>query len=309
MNILLLLTPKSDVAYVYDDFSMRQAIEKMEFHRYSVIPMLTRSGEYAGSITEGDLLYELKRNFGLDLRKAEGRPIGGIPRRSAYEPVRVDTSAEALMEKALNQNFVPVTDDRGKFIGIIKRKEIIRYCYEQMQKRPAGFAAGLEKEWPAAGVLSFRRAEEEDIPLILYYIKEMAQYERLDHQMVMTEELLQEHLFRQHRAEVLIGENQGQPVGYALFFHSFSTFQGQAGLYLEDLYVHPAYRGKGYGRMFLRQLAQVALKRGCERMEWSCLDWNESSIRFYKSIGAQPMEGWTVFRLDGEGLELLADEK
>ncbi|MGI5894498.1 MAG: GNAT family N-acetyltransferase [Candidatus Merdivicinus sp.] len=176
-----------------------------------------------------------------------------------------------------------------------------------MQDNPGGFATRLEQEGPASQDLTFRIATEEDIPLILYYIRELATYERLEHEVTATEEILREYLFRRKNAEVLIGEANGQPVGYALFFHNFSTFLGKSGLYLEDLYVHPAHRGRGFGRLFLRRLAQIALERGCGRMEWCCLDWNESSIRFYKALGARPMEGWTTFRLDGETLKKMAE--
>ena len=220
MNILLFLTPKNDVAYLYDDFTLRQALEKMEFHRYSAIPVLDREGHYVGTITEGDLLWEIKNRCSLDMRQAEGIPLDQIPRRTCNEPVRVDTTMEMLIEKALNQNFVPVVDDRGCFIGLVKRKEIIRYCYERMQDCPAGFATRLEKEGPATQELSFRIATEEDIPLILYYIKQLADYEQLGQEVTATEEVLREYLFRQRRAEVLIGETEGQPVGYALFFHN-----------------------------------------------------------------------------------------
>ena len=307
MNILLFLTPKNDTAYLYDDYTLRQALEKMEFHRYSAISVLDREGRYTGTITEGDLLWEVKNRCGLDMHRAESIPIGEIPRRTCNEPVRVDTTMEMLIEKALNQNFVPVVDDRGCFIGLVKRKAIIQYCYERMQDQPAGFATRLEREGPADDDISFRLATEEDVPLILYYVKELADYEQLGQEVAATEDALRESLFRKHWAEVLIGELNGQPVGYALFFHNFSTFQGRAGVYLEDLYVHPAYRGRGFGRLFLRRLAQIALERGCGRLEWACLDWNEPSVRFYKRLGARPLEGWTTYRLDEEGLREMAE--
>ncbi len=307
MNILLFLTPKNDVAYLYEDYTLRQALEKMEFHRYQAIPVLNRDGEYVGTITEGDLLWTIKNKGSLSMRKAESIPLSAIPRRTQNEPVRIDTTMEMLIEKALNQNFIPVIDDRSCFIGIIKRKVIIQYCYERMQEQPAGFATRLEQEGPATNPLHFRMAEKEDIPLILYYIKELATYEKLDQEVVATEEVLEKSLFEKHHAEVLIGEADGQPVGYALFFHNFSTFLGRSGIYLEDLYVHPAYRRRGYGRLFLQKLAQIAVERECGRLEWSCLDWNEPSIRFYKSLGARPMEGWTTFRVDGETLRALAE--
>lgn len=307
MNILLFLTPKNDVAYLFHDFTLRQALEKMEFHRYSAIPILDREGHYVGTITEGDLLWEVKNKGGLSMRKAESIPISEIPLRTHNNPVRVDTTMEELIEKALNQNFIPVVDDRGCFIGLVKRKVIIQYCYERMQDNSAGFATSLEREGPAEQDLTFRFATEEDIPLLLYYIRELATYEKLDHEVTANEEVLREHLFQHKDAEVIIGEANGQPVGYSLFFHNFSTYLGRAGVYLEDLYVHPAYRGKGYGRLFLRHMAQIALERGCSRLEWCCLDWNETSIRFYKEIGARPMEGWTIFRLDGDMLKNMAE--
>ena len=308
MNILLFLTPKHDVAYLYDDFTMRQALEKMEFHRYSAIPILDRTGRYVGTITEGDLLWEVKRKGSLSMRKAESIPVAEIPLSTRNEPVRVDTTMEELIEEALNQNFVPVIDDRGYFIGLVKRKAIIQYCYERMQNHSAGFATSLETEGPAERELSFRPAVEEDIPLLLYYVKEYANYEKLGQPVSADEETLREFLFRRKTAEAVIGEADGQPVGYALYFHNFSTCMGRAGLYLEDLYIHPAYRGRGYGRLFLRRIAQLTLERGCRRLEWCCLDWKKSSVHFYKEIGARPMEGWTIFRLDGENLEKMANQ-
>mgnify|MGYP000011834722 CR=1 FL=1 len=131
MNILLFLTPKNDVAYLYDDFTMRQALEKMEHHRYSAIPVIGRDGSYSGIITEGDLLWAAKNRFDLDLRRAESLPIADVPRHANYQPVRIDTNMEDLVDKALNQNFVPVVDDRGVFIGIVKRKAIIQFCYQR----------------------------------------------------------------------------------------------------------------------------------------------------------------------------------
>ncbi|NTV91604.1 MAG: GNAT family N-acetyltransferase, partial [Clostridiales bacterium] len=136
--------------------------------------------------------------------------------------------------------------------------------------------------------LDFRYAVEKDIPVILNYIKELAAYEKMSDKVIATEELLREWLFEKKKAEVVIGENEGVPVGFALFFHNFSTFLGRAGIYLEDLFVSPEHRGKGFGRQFLGRLAAIAVERGCGRLEWSCLDWNEPSIGFYLSLGAQP---------------------
>ncbi len=151
-----------------------------------------------------------------------------------------------------------------------------------------------------------RFASEKDVPLILQLIRELAEYEGLLHEVVATGEILTEWLFVKKKAEVLIGEYGGQPVGYALFFHNFSTFLGRAGIYLEDLYVRPEYRGRGYGKAFFRKLAQITVERGCGLLEWWCLDWNQPSIDFYLSLGAEPMEDWTVYRLTGDTLAELA---
>ena len=152
-----------------------------------------------------------------------------------------------------------------------------------------------------------REATESDVPLILTFIKALAEYERMAGQVVATEERLRGSLFGPRRyAEVLIGEEDGQPVAFALFFHNYSTFLAQPGLYLEDLFVKPEYRGRGYGRMLLARLARIARDRNCGRFEWWVLDWNEPAIRFYKNLGAEPMNEWTVFRVTGEALERLA---
>lgn len=132
MNVLF-LTPKSKVAYIYDDFTLRQTLEKMEYHRYSAVPLLTREGKYVGTITEGDLLWSIKNKYSLNFKEAESTPIMEIPRRMDNLPVTADTEVEDLIIKALNQNFVPVTDDRGMFIGIVTRKDIMRYFAEQMR--------------------------------------------------------------------------------------------------------------------------------------------------------------------------------
>ena len=146
-------------------------------------------------------------------------------------------------------------------------------------------------------------ATESDVPLILSLIRELADYEKLLREVTATEETLRESLFgARPAAEALLGYEGDTPVGYAIFFHNFSTFLGQRGLYLEDLYVRPPARGRGYGLAFLRYLAQLAIERNCGRMEWSVLDWNEPAIGFYKSLGAAPMNEWTVFRLTGEAL-------
>ena len=155
--------------------------------------------------------------------------------------------------------------------------------------------------------LTFRFAERKDIPLILRFIKELADYEGLLSEVVATEEILETWIFDKEKAEVLLAvDKSGEEIGFALFFHNFSTFLGRAGLYLEDLYVLPEHRGKGYGKALFRRLATVAVERGCGRMEWWCLDWNTPSIGFYKALGAQAMEEWTVYRLTGKALDDLA---
>ena len=156
--------------------------------------------------------------------------------------------------------------------------------------------------------LTFRKAEEKDCGLILFFIRELATYEKMLDEVVATEELLREQLFRRHGAEVIFACEDGKEVGFALFFHNFSTFVGRAGLYLEDLYVLPEYRGKGCGKALLKRLAAIAVERGCGRMEWVCLDWNKPSIDFYLSLGARPMDEWTIYRVAGESLQRLAQD-
>ena len=153
---------------------------------------------------------------------------------------------------------------------------------------------------------AFRPAVRADVPLILRFIRDLARYERLEQEVVATPELLEEWLFDKQKAEVIFALADGREVGFALFFHNFSTFLGRAGLYLEDLYVEPACRGRGIGKALLRHLAQIALARGCGRMEWWCLDWNTPSIGFYRALGARPMDEWTVYRLAGDTLRALA---
>lgn len=153
-----------------------------------------------------------------------------------------------------------------------------------------------------------RFAEEKDVSLILKFIKELADYEELLHEVVATEEILRDSLFKREVAEVIIAEYKGEPIGFALFFHNFSTFLGKPGIYLEDLYIRPNMRGRGYGKTLLSFLAKLAKDRDCGRFEWWCIDWNEPSIEFYKSIGAEAMEEWTVYRVDGNRLDNLADE-
>jgi GNAT superfamily N-acetyltransferase len=155
--------------------------------------------------------------------------------------------------------------------------------------------------------LEIRIATEDDVPLILSFIKELAEYENLSHEVFATEDLLREYLFGERRgAEVVIGHHGEDPAGFALFFHNFSTFLGRPGIYLEDLYVTLELRGKGVGRALLTYLAKLAKERNCGRLEWSVLDWNEPAIKLYESIGAVPMDEWTVYRLTGEALDGLA---
>lgn len=155
--------------------------------------------------------------------------------------------------------------------------------------------------------LTFRYAERKDTPLILQFIKELAEYEKLADQVVADKATLEEWLFDKKKAEVIFAMVAGQEIGYALFFHNFSTFLGRAGLYLEDLFIHPQYRGKGYGKALLKKIASVAVERKCGRLEWWCLDWNKPSIDFYLLLGAQPMSEWTSYRVTGDTLKNLAD--
>ena len=153
----------------------------------------------------------------------------------------------------------------------------------------------------------FRAAQEKDTALILQFIRELAEYEKLLDEVVATEELLKEWIFDKKKAEVIFVLEDGAEAGFALFFHNFSTFLGRSGIYLEDLYVKPEYRGKGYGKALLKKLAQTAVERGCGRLEWRWLDWNRPGIDFYLSLGAQPMEDWTVYRIAGDTLTELAE--
>jgi len=153
---------------------------------------------------------------------------------------------------------------------------------------------------------SYRYANRQDVPLVLRFIKELADYEEMLSEVVADEATLEEWLFDKEKAEVIFALEGEKEVGFALFFHNFSTFLGRAGIYLEDLYVSPAYRGRGYGKGLLRQLAKIAVERGCGRLEWWCLDWNRPSIDFYLSMGAEPMSDWTVYRIAGDTLQELA---
>ena len=157
--------------------------------------------------------------------------------------------------------------------------------------------------------LTIRPATVDDVPLVLDFIRALAKYERLPHECVATEALLRESLFgARPYAEVLLGYAGDEPVAFALFFHNYSTFLARPGIYLEDLFVRPHARGRGHGREMLAHLARLARARRCGRLEWSVLDWNEDAIRFYRSLGAAPMDEWTVFRVTGAALERLAGE-
>lgn len=156
-------------------------------------------------------------------------------------------------------------------------------------------------------MMTIRFATENDCALILHFIRDLAEYEKMADQVVTSEELLREWIFEKQKAEVLFVCEEGKELGFALFFHNFSTFLGRAGIYLEDLFVLPEYRGKGYGKALLKKLAQIAVERGCGRLEWSCLDWNSPSIDFYRSLGAIPMDDWTTYRLTGETLKKMSE--
>ena len=155
--------------------------------------------------------------------------------------------------------------------------------------------------------ITIRYAQESDIPQILFFIRELASYENMLDDVVATEDLLREWIFEKKKAEVIFAEENGESVGFALFFHNFSTFLGRAGIYLEDLFVEPEHRGKGIGKALLQRLAQITMERSCGRLEWACLDWNKPSIDFYLSLDAMPMDQWTVYRLTGDTLRRMAE--
>ncbi|MCQ2970546.1 Acetyltransferase (GNAT) family protein [Methanobrevibacter gottschalkii] len=156
---------------------------------------------------------------------------------------------------------------------------------------------------------SIRFAEKEDVSLVLQFITELAEYEKMLNEVIASEELLNEWIFDKKVAEVIFAMEDDKEIGFALFFHNFSTFLGRGGIYLEDLYVKPEYRGKGYGKNLIKRLAEIAVDRGCGRLEWWCLDWNRTSIEFYLSLGAEPMEDWTVYRISGDTLEELGKKE
>ena len=156
------------------------------------------------------------------------------------------------------------------------------------------------------GDFSIRFAAREDVPTILEFIRALAAYEKMEDQVIADETLLETWIFEKRKAEVLLAFEGDTPVGFALFFPNFSTWLGRAGIYLEDLFVLPEYRGRGYGKLLLKRLARIAVQRGCGRLEWACLDWNEPSIAFYKSVGATALDEWTTYRVTGDALLALA---
>ena len=154
----------------------------------------------------------------------------------------------------------------------------------------------------------FRLAKRSDTEKILWFIRQLASYEKMENEVVATPQLLEYWIFDQKKAEVIFAVEDGVEVGFALFFHNFSTFVGRAGLYLEDVFVKVEHRGKGYGKALLKELARIAVERGCGRMEWVCLNWNQPSIDFYRSLGAVPMDDWTIYRVAGDTLKALAEK-
>ena len=155
--------------------------------------------------------------------------------------------------------------------------------------------------------MTCRTAERKDTPLILQFIRDLAAYENMTDEVIADETMLEEWIFDKKKAEVIFALEGEKEVGFALFFHNFSTFLGRAGIYLEDLFVKPEYRGRGYGKGLLKKLASIAVERGCGRLEWSCLDWNQPSIDFYLSLGAKPLADWTMYRVAGDTLRRLSE--
>ncbi len=155
---------------------------------------------------------------------------------------------------------------------------------------------------------TIRKAERKDVPLLLEFIKGIAKYEKMENEVVATPETLETEMFDLHKAEAVFAVVDGREVGFALYFYNFSTFIGHSGLYLEDLFVWPECRGKGYGKALLLHLASIAKSHNCGRMEWTCLNWNQPSIKFYLSLGAVPMNDWTIYRLDAKALENLSEK-
>ena len=160
-----------------------------------------------------------------------------------------------------------------------------------------------------AAEIQFRFAIREDVPLVFKFIRDLAAYENLLDKVVVTEAILEDWLFVQQKAEVVFCELAGRPIGFTLFFYNFSTFLGQSGIFLEDLYIEPAHRGHGYGKAIFAKLAEIAIERGCGRLDWWCLNWNQPSIAFYESIGAQHLEEWRIYRLPKENFLTLLPKK
>ena len=154
-----------------------------------------------------------------------------------------------------------------------------------------------------------RFATEDDVALIVEFIRGIAEYEKMLDEVIADEALIREWVFKRNKAEVIFALEDGKEVGFALFFHNFSTFLGRAGIYLEDLFVKPEYRGRGHGKALITELARITVERGCGRLEWTCLDWNTPSINFYLSLGARQMSEWTNYRLTGDSLNALAGKK
>ena len=181
-------------------------------------------------------------------------------------------------------------------------------CKNSMVGRmPDDTASGTSCPAARPSGMEYRFAEPADCGIILGFIRELAEYEHMADKVVATEELLREWIFEKKKAEVIFALENGEPVGFALFFHNFSTFLGRAGIYLEDLYVKPGHRSKGFGKGLLKQLARIAVERGCGRLDWQCLDWNQPSIDFYRSLGAVSMDDWTTYRLTGDTLRKMAE--
>lgn len=155
--------------------------------------------------------------------------------------------------------------------------------------------------------MEYRYAERKDIPLLISFIKKLAEYENMTDQVKIDADTLEKWIFNKEKAEVIFALEDGKEVGYALFFYNFSTFLGKAGIYLEDLFILPEYRGKGYGKGLLKTLAKIAVDNDYGRLEWSCLDWNKPSIDFYLSLGAEPLSDWTMYRTTGDALKKLAE--
>ena len=155
---------------------------------------------------------------------------------------------------------------------------------------------------------TIRKAQRQDVPIILQLIKELAEYEKEPDAVEATEEILEQSIFDKQQANVVLLEEEGQPIGFALYFFNFSTWRGKAGLYLEDLFVRPEFRGRGYGKLLLSYLANQAQRKDCPRFEWIVLDWNTPSINFYKAMGAKPLDTWTVFRLENKALKDLSEQ-